>query len=158
MTSKGNGQQVGDGLMALEGLIARLEAAVGPDRVLADDVLLACGWVLKDSVWYISDAHAKHEAEPCWPECDNPPDPTASIDAALTLVPEGWGWEQMTWHDSRPPVVVCVSCGNYGRGDNYNSVDGEAPTAPLALCIAALKARAASPYAPQGAPQEPLSG
>jgi hypothetical protein len=113
-------------------LIERLERATGPDRVLADDVLLACGWVLKDSVWYISDAHAEHGAEPCWAECDNPPDPTSSIDAALTLVPRGFEWEIKSY-DGFKSVSI---------GDPLLWMDGEHPTSvSIALCIAALKAR-----------------
>lgn len=59
---------------------------------------------------------------------------TTSLDAALTLVPEGWHWNVgdvgLAWvgtHESATKIV---------------RHDGDAHTPALALCIAALKARA----------------
>lgn len=61
---------------------------------------------------------------------------TTSLDAALTLVPNGWGWHVR--HDND---------GNYGHclypGLNVSPGAAVAATPPLALCLAALKARAA---------------
>ncbi len=63
---------------------------------------------------------------------------TTSIDAALTLVPEGWFWIA----DNNPMT------GGYARlnavpdiGETMKEVAGDARTPALALCIAALKAR-----------------
>lgn len=57
---------------------------------------------------------------------------TESIDAALTLVPEGSAWTLMR-HDN---ALYYAECGP----DSWQS---NAPTPALAICIAALKARAA---------------
>lgn len=73
---------------------------------------------------------------------------TASIDAALTLVPEGSVWHVMTDFGGlnrakvgpagRPSASV-YSGG--GPGDHFVTADAETPA--LALCAAALRARAA---------------
>ena len=63
---------------------------------------------------------------------------TTSLDAALTLVPEGW------WYVIRPdsailgPPNACDDC------DSKLKDAFDIATAPLALCIAALKARQAN--------------
>lgn len=103
-------------------LIARLEKATGPDRELD---------------WAISEALNVAALEY-----------TSSIDAALTLVPEGWllqlsDWEDRQLRDAGPWQVVLVQRGK--RGDMRHAFDARcdhAPTAALALVIAALKARA----------------
>ena len=79
---------------------------------------------------------------------------TTSIDAALTLVPEGWrsGHEDSGKFDT--VVLVEAWCwpydssfnpdwmnGEQGYRSAEESVDGFAKTAALALCVAALKAR-----------------
>ena len=72
-------------------LAERCVNATGPDRVLADEVLLACGWehisgnaaTMGEDVWYAPDGK-------CYGV--NRPDPTASLDAALTL-----GDKRMLW-------------------------------------------------------------
>lgn len=65
---------------------------------------------------------------------------TASVDAAMTLIPEGWffsGFEQQ-----RPSVRVWTE-GNQARFSPQ--VDGPHPATPaLALCAASLRARAES--------------
>ena len=76
------------------------------------------------------------------------PEYTSSIDAALTLVPEGWSRsigemmglpEKIRWmahiRDHRPESVDSA-----GRSIKWK--EGEAPTPAIAICIAALKARA----------------
>lgn len=84
--------------------------------------------------------YAKNMKTEEWLERSRRPAPfyTTSLDAALTLVPEGWGW-MIDWTEptERPRAVLCheptvtVEC-------------REASTPALALCIAALKARNAS--------------
>jgi len=72
----------------LEDIIARLEAAVGPDRESDNHIALALGWTF---------TKMKGDAHPYWRkpgtvyyfERHTVPHYTASIDAALTLVPEG---------------------------------------------------------------------
>ena len=118
-------------------LIARLEKASGPDRSLGHDVLLACGWRrtcvghFYGPLWHWSSPDGKRS----WPE-DSLPCPTASIDAALQLVPEGW---------------VCSRVDNRRRyGDwlvKLRAIDEEQTihvahkSLRIALCIAVLKCR-----------------
>jgi hypothetical protein len=132
-------------------LIERLEKATWPDRVLDDliarDVL---GWVTEDKDEY-------------W-RFFNLPYYTASIEAALTLVPEGHRWEitdngidaQITrsvppseyWEEVGP--FACVERKTYPDGDWSARTHGAAiaATPAIALCIAALKARSNSTGAP----------
>lgn len=58
---------------------------------------------------------------------------TTSIDAALTLVPEGWEWV-LEW-ETNPDIARC-KMGNPDIGLIF-----EAPTLALAFCAAALRAR-----------------
>ena len=62
---------------------------------------------------------------------------TTSLDAALTLVPEGWEWE-LEWEHSTVAETEIARC---KMGDPLLFIDPEAATPALALCIAALKAR-----------------
>ena len=59
---------------------------------------------------------------------------TGSIDAAARLVPEGWGWNL----DSGGYAVVL----DWGNGPKPR-IGGRGATPALALCAAALRARAA---------------
>ena len=68
---------------------------------------------------------------------------TRSLDAAVSLVPEGYRWsiessEKGLLSPVRPTASVGVDDPNAPNGDMYF-----APTPVLALCIAALKARQA---------------
>lgn len=62
---------------------------------------------------------------------------TTSLDAALTLVPEGYGWSAQRNRAGRIGAHV------WGNDGEISSGFIHAPTAPLALCMAALKARSA---------------
>lgn len=66
---------------------------------------------------------------------------TTSIDAALTLVPEGvqWCWKVERHHDEFSAVLTFWA----GIGEKHSGpfVAGDAATPALALCAAALKAR-----------------
>lgn len=64
------------------------------------------------------------------------PQYTRSIDAAMTLIGDGWEWSMTnTGSDTFGPFSV-------GLGDPLTFPDVEARTLPLAICAAALKARA----------------
>ena len=130
-------------------LVKRLRAAVGPDR----DLDLMC--------WAVLQGHAFNLQTMTVPVklCDGPivnyrvgsgvisvapatlsvPHYTSSIDAALTLFPEGWIALTMTIRERQTATVT--------TGHPYEVVPGA--TAPLALCIAALLARGVSPAAKQ---------
>ena len=118
----------------------RIEAAEGADRALDAEIELAIG------NWSPEHYEAWHRYQQCG-ESVNPPmcapvDPqwfTASIDAALTLVPEGWKLRQMSfsgpcaddrkWH-------LNLHGGKVGE----DTFVGRGATPALALCAAALKA------------------
>lgn len=136
----------------LEALVKRLEGEVGPDREL--DAWIFC------AVRY---PHLKPSRNFFYKNRDewgvfvtNQPEPgttfhdaplyTASIDAALTLLPApDWEWS-LSWDDTGARCEV---------GDPLLYMDGEAPTAPLAVCIAACKARIIDLQAPPGADTQP---
>jgi hypothetical protein len=120
----------------MDELIKRLEAATGPDRELDNLITLAAGYTI---------------AQKCMPHA---PDTyytpkkkyigvaqrfTESIDAALTLVPEGW---------TRAVDATAPECGIEVRlfsPDDTDEAIGDHANEAVAACIAALRARVASP-------------
>jgi hypothetical protein len=120
--------------MKLIELADRCEKATGPDRELDAQIWLAseprtegavpdencAGWVRRDG-WAFG--------------CAKAPDYTASLDAAMTLVPEGYDW---VIGRTNGGLTIHAEVG--GRGDEYMRF-GSTPA--LALCAAALRARAA---------------
>lgn len=148
--------------MSIEDLITRLEGATEGSRELDEQIAKAVGALPADAkFWAINPEDGMAEYE--WLQTD-PDDPepypaggqglnyTTSVDAALSLVPEGW--------------VIPLSCGlhqfivdaqwGWGcalsqlgvNGHGYVYVDwrtSRPPTPALAICIAALRARARCP-------------
>lgn len=129
-------------------LIARLEKATGPDPKLDVQIAFAIGWRAEE--WPEDGRGPMGTWRPPPPHgCDwdalwtswlwTMPDGsravlrdrlfTASLDAALTLVPQGKEWEMYGYE----PLARI-----YYAGSKY--VDGRAATPALALCIAALRA------------------
>jgi hypothetical protein len=112
-------------------LIARLEAATWPDRTLDAYIKAAAegfdptGKTLIEVKTFTG---AAHELVPAY---------TASIDAALTLVPEGADVEVYFSPREKPHRRGCVVL-TIGR----QAYEAHAVTPALALCIAALRARA----------------
>lgn len=123
-------------------LIAKLEVATGPDRMLDEAIAIAAfpdlavmprtdigGWV-----------------HPSYGRIAPPSYYTSSIDAALTLVPEGAVWHVMTDYGGLnrakigPPGNPRASV--YVDADRPTFVQEDGATPALALCIAALKAHA----------------
>lgn len=112
-------------------LIERLVKATGPDRQLDrlieeslpgarrhdDDRMVADGYVVEAN----------------GVQAYLPPPYTASLDAALKLVPEGWRWDV----DWRPYARVWQ---DYQVGDD--TMRGWGGTPAIALCVAALKVHA----------------
>lgn len=142
-------------------LIERLEKATGPSRELDGLIgrsletmptatfetkapfpsLEGMYWVLgrKDS------ESGPHEER--WSK--NPPRYTASIDVALTLVPEGWRWQTSNRapkpqagrafiHNDQP---ISTGLGGLCPNPKYEGHETTAATPAIALCIAALRAR-----------------
>jgi hypothetical protein len=129
--------------MTREELIAALEAATGPSRKLDAEIYKqAIGLLQYESV--VSDPLV----EVCIRYYPGPPGPsfsaiaryTASIDAALTLVPKNLIWRVMDW----PGLKASANCRTGSILDpDTKEWDGLHTVPAIALCIAALEARAA---------------
>ena len=129
----------------------QVEAATGADRELDALIYLALhlpdwrkgspwkktnGWFKPDCAtdamaFFFHDGMGSHKTAPAY---------TASIDAALMLVPEGWSWslgEQRGVGKFRG----WLNDHNTPDGLAVRHVDADAATPALALCAAALRAR-----------------
>ncbi len=113
--------------MNIEELIAALEAATGPS------------WDLDAEIWLQSDGLRRSGNVPSYTV--NVPYYTSSLDAALTLVPKGWAW--MT--GCAPGEGFFAELQTMEDGGPYREASAVASSAPIALCIAALRARQARP-------------
>jgi hypothetical protein len=134
-------------------LAKRCEQAAGPDREL-DAEIEACltgrvthphapGYTLEkqDAEWKLARlaesgfiSSARRPARPY----------TASLDAAVTLVPEGYYWQVANGKRNHSEPQACADlfvAHGPNRGDMSFTVDAATPA--LALCAAALRARAA---------------
>lgn len=131
-------------------LAARVEQAAGADRELDAEVLLACGVVTsRDGNLFFG--HKDHSAlvmerDYYDREGDAPalPSPTGSLDAAVSLVPEGCLYFARTlWDETNKAGYACVSHYTPGLSRTFiNDTAGVAATPALALTAAALRARA----------------
>lgn len=121
-------------------LIARLEAVAGPSRELDFDIACAVDFKIADDLGFREYA----ATYPKFAARDNFPAYTASIDAALTLVPDDMGYEI----GIPVPPTEARPHGRKPWADLWWEIDGprefliNAATPAIALCIAALKARA----------------
>ena len=126
-------------------LLTELERATEGSQNLTDKVLLACGWTCSwQKDWQDLSDVEKNDA--CWFPPGDPenwvqgwyrPSVTTSLDAALTLVPARWsislyGADPLI-KGSRPYCIL----GLPGTAET----EGQGATLPLAVAIAALKAR-----------------
>ncbi|MDE2596311.1 MAG: hypothetical protein KGL44_05455 [Sphingomonadales bacterium] len=110
-------------------LSERIEAAEGPSRELDWLIAEALGWTRRQVgqviAYYAPGDGIMRAGPPKW---------TASLDAAMSLVPEGWRTSISNTTGLGWFVLVC----EYGRfGEAY----AKATTPALALAAAALKAR-----------------
>jgi len=133
-------------------VIEMLERATGPDARL--DAVIACAVKFRDlRPAEPDDFGGKYGYRPGDIKCEHgflmADRYTRSLDAALTLVPEGWSLDDLTTPDPTSKVRNCAEAevmpfvGN-DAGWPHGAQRAVAPTAPLALCIAALRARMAS--------------
>jgi hypothetical protein len=136
-------------LSALLDLAARVEALSGPDRAVDAEIqrLLGSG----------SGEHWFADMNGAWVKDEFAPDYTSSIDAAMTLLPEGWRIEQIgEWYDAplrakgpwlaiiyRPQFRISDG-GTGGGGDPFARCENTA-TPAIALTAAALRAKAGQP-------------
>lgn len=157
----------------MKDLIERLERAAGADREL--DCLVWAARSGYEPIWRDNDLLARNRKPPhdtCWlgsidpgktqrnfseTRGFNPPIPayTASLDAALTLLPEGYAVNSLTiWHGCPSSVTILGTARRpFGKDRRvtfcHTVTDGkwtaEAATPALAVSAAALKARADGP-------------
>lgn len=128
----------------LASLAERCEAAEGPDRELDADILEA----LNDERWKALEREA---AMPCGAPVDTVRREartlagyryrfTYSLDAAMTLVPEGWLFGRLTQNCHNLRWYCDLDW--HPLGDDCDIASGiNCPTPALALCAAALRAR-----------------
>lgn len=135
-------------------LIERLEKATGPDREL--DVLIAAeiNWqgplVHRPIKQYISDVGGLSEAVKDI-ESGHPlnafrciPYYTTSIDAAITLVPEGFAYAVTSEGQAELRPFSCVLSRKTLSDGARRTFIAHGKTTAIALCIAALKPRSAT--------------
>jgi len=148
--------------MTLDEIIERLEKATGPDAKLDVEIWAA---LYAPSAFIL---RSPFNGEWCAFEDDNPKGHlvetrgkpkmrtpyTSSIDAALTLVPEGYAVERITYWPKQPSSADIIETrlghdGQYYHGGSaiegaWGSWRADGATPALALCIAALKAQEAA--------------
>lgn len=128
-------------MTALDDLLERLEKATGPDALLGREVLLACGWSKTPTGYFLGQMF--HWRSPDGKTSFDDDhfhryDPTRSLDAAMSLVPEAAEYEMGSAKLINTYWAQVISA----KGEWKSA--GRA-TQPLALCIAALKSRKDTP-------------
>ena len=121
-------------------LIARLEAASEGSRELSDEVARGLGWTTEqvEDMWCNPVKIWLNPQKQYMRSLTFAPDFTRSIDAAITAVPGGFGWEISVYATLTPKAIVW-DADIRDQGPLFEQAS--ASTAPLALCAAALKAR-----------------
>jgi hypothetical protein len=127
----------------LEELAVRCEIVSGPDRVLDGEICLALG---------LAGGNVRVDQRIGWVIGGDTPFPvkpleyTASVDAAATIVPEGWNW--MAGNRDQPLARAYVNNGELAfegaaarRNPKREWYEVTAPTPARALTAAALRAR-----------------
>lgn len=160
----------------LSALVQRLEAATGPDREL--DLAIELGRRPDGEIAKLMQFRRGFDHQPgmawdihgqsvcfekftadgrCTYNGGIPlPRYTASLDAALTLVPDGWEWKVSNRasapHAGRAYIhngeLINIG-GGLTRNPRYRGQEVTAATPAIAICIAALKARAAAEPEPR---------
>lgn len=113
------------------GLIARLEAAQAGNRELDAEIAKAIGLDVDEDGWVVTvsvvqDFPAVTFVEPY----------TTSLDAAISLIPEGCLWKVGHAGDRHPGIFEALIMPRNGPDPH-----ARAATPALALCAAAMKAR-----------------
>ena len=111
-------------------LAERCEAATGPDREIDHDVAVAVGAQARNGSINIAAYY------------------TASIDAAMMLVPEWWAIERWQIWPGQPSALRIVEThlgddGQRWHGGKDRTLSAQATTPALAIAAAAIRARAA---------------
>lgn len=131
-------------------LVKRLEAATGPSRELDCAIAKAiCPYQISHedgrNGWWVRFPHG-----PTMHSSTYSPYYTLSIDAALTLVPEGWPIERLSWWPKCPPQhedqqrcrVTIMALNHDGYGEPRKQFEAVGYTPATAISAVALKARA----------------
>lgn len=122
--------------MELGELIERLEKATGPNFALECDIARAVGWY-EDRVTDEITGPENVWVKPGGRYAAIPPRYTSSLDAALTLVPEGMSVDLQTRNN-----YCAVAQWDYEQDIGIpRGTAWRTSTPAIALCIAALKAR-----------------
>ena len=138
--------------MTLHELERRLGEATGPSRELDAEIwlLVTPGATRKATpVNHPKGAYVIDETREASGRLIIIPSYTSSLDAALTLVPEGYKWQvsnrAVSPHTGRAWInngeLQLAGVGGMSRNPKYRGHETTAATAPIALCIAALRAR-----------------
>ena len=109
-------------------LIARLSAATEPSRRLDAEIARTEGWTGFSDYWLSPSGQQRQF---------HPPAYTSSIDAALTLVPEGYLWQLKRGFEATATVWSVM----IDYDDQHPVPFGASMRPAIALCIAALRAR-----------------
>ena len=120
--------------MTRDELIAALEKATGPSRELDEEL----DRIRNPDEWFMRDCHAP-EGNSVWGW--DSPHYTASIDAALTLVPDEL-WRSILHAPNVGKATVSLRTGGL-TDPNTKEWMGYACTPAIAICVAALKERGA---------------
>ena len=109
--------------------ITKIEAATAPSWELDEKIARAAGWKKHDEVWYMPGSYMLGQS-------GFAPKFTSSIDRAMLLVPEGWNIISMD---------QVLSDGFWGVDiasiEAKSAIYSQHKILPIAICIAALKAR-----------------
>lgn len=127
----------------MDELIKRLEEATGPSRELDAEIAVASGgYFFGDGELCYRDGETI--VHPGHGGIDLAPKYTSSIDAALTLVPEGWARESAAWPDGLATVTLegthIKEDGDRWHHHSDGRVDAAHRHEAIALCIASVKA------------------
>lgn len=138
--------------MTMDELIARLEAASGPDsaadKAIARFMVATAGWIEHPWSGFRGMFFTNERDEDQCRLGEEAPRFTSSLDAALSLVPEGYAIERLGIWPGHPATVTVLATykgqdGMYWHDLGKNGrFEAEAATPALALVIASLKARA----------------
>lgn len=109
------------------------------DRQLADEILLADGWEVKQDsdfaggiVWSKGTWPRQHIAEP------HRPHPINSLDDAIMLIPDGYSWFLKVTPDQ---AIAAVCRKSRGKTSDWGLAGYDPRRPAMALTIAALKSR-----------------
>ena len=126
--------------MTMTELARRCEDAEGPSRELDAEIFIAVLWpdhkLQTTCDLFPDEVRTGRIQEPngCgWMES---PRYTSSLDAAMTLVPEGWLWQvELIGHQTKGRIGAAMAWLKHRQVEH-----GQAATPALALCAAALRA------------------